>query len=92
MIWRKQANLWRTITRPDVGRVLNKRAPSDHNPLAYPPLVMGTSMPIDRLLQQSSLPPDKIACLKVAYARTLSSLGLVDRNDPITEMVAKKTH
>jgi hypothetical protein len=51
---------------------------------------MGTSMPIDRLLQQSSLSPDTIARLKVAYARTLSSLGLVDRNDPITEMVAKK--
>jgi hypothetical protein len=46
-------------------------------------------MPIDRLLQQS-LPLDTIAHLKVAYARILSSLGLVDRNDPITEMVAKK--
>ena len=35
MIWRKQANPWRTITRPDVRPVLNKRTPSDHNPLAY---------------------------------------------------------
>jgi hypothetical protein len=51
---------------------------------------MGASMPIDRLLQQSSLPPDTIARPKVAYARTMSSLGLVDRNDPITELVAKK--
>ncbi|HZR72632.1 hypothetical protein [Bradyrhizobium sp.] len=25
-----------------------------------------------------------------AYERTLRALGLVDRNDPITEMVAKK--
>jgi hypothetical protein len=43
MIWRKQANLWRTITRPDVGPVLNKRAPSDHNPLAYLPYQAGRS-------------------------------------------------
>jgi hypothetical protein len=47
-------------------------------------------MPIYRLLQNSPLGPDEIAVLTEAYERTLTTLRLVDRNDPITEIVAKK--
>ena len=47
-------------------------------------------MPIYRLLQNSPLGPEEIAILTDAYERTLRALSLVDRNDPITEMVAKK--
>ena len=47
-------------------------------------------MAIFRLLQNSPLGPDEIKVLTDAYERTLSALGLVDRNDPITEMIAKK--
>ena len=47
-------------------------------------------MAIYRLLQNSPLGPEEIAILTDAYERTLSHLRLVDRSDPITEMVAKK--
>jgi hypothetical protein len=47
-------------------------------------------MAIYRLLQNSPLGPEEIAILIDAYERTLRKLGLVDRNDPITELVAKK--
>ncbi|MGY3591618.1 L-serine deaminase [Bradyrhizobium sp. USDA 4341] len=47
-------------------------------------------MPIDRLLQGSKLRPEEIERLSLAYARTLPSLCLVDRDDPIAEIVAKK--
>ena len=47
-------------------------------------------MPICRLLQNSPFGPDEITMLTDAYERTLRKLGLVDRNDPITEMVARK--
>jgi hypothetical protein len=47
-------------------------------------------MAIYRLLQNSPLGPDEIAILTDAYERTLRALSLIDRNDPITEIVAKK--
>jgi hypothetical protein len=47
-------------------------------------------MAIYRLLQNSPLGPEEIAVLTDAYERTLRKLGLVDRNDPITELIAKK--
>jgi len=47
-------------------------------------------MPIYRLLKDSPFGPDEIAVLADAYERTLRKLNLVDRNDPITEMVARK--
>jgi hypothetical protein len=47
-------------------------------------------MPIYRLLQNLPMGPDEIARLTRAYEETLRSIGLVDRNDPITEMIAKK--
>lgn len=47
-------------------------------------------MPIYRLLQNSPLGPEEIKVLTDAYEQTLRKLGLVDRNDPITELVARK--
>ena len=47
-------------------------------------------MAIDRLLKGSSLDQELIAQLKLAYEATLRSLHLVDRNDPITELIAKR--
>jgi hypothetical protein len=47
-------------------------------------------MPINRLLKDSKLPPDDIERLRQAYTFTLHSLNLVDRNDPVTEIVARK--
>jgi hypothetical protein len=47
-------------------------------------------MPIYRLLQNMPMGPDEIARLTTAYEETLRAIGLVDRNDPITEMIARK--
>ena len=47
-------------------------------------------MPICRLLQNLPMGPEEIARLTTAYEETLRTAGLVDRNDPITEMIARK--
>jgi hypothetical protein len=47
-------------------------------------------MAIFRLLQNSPIGPEEIKVLTDAYELTLRKLHLVDRNDPITEIVAKK--
>ena len=47
-------------------------------------------MPIDRLLASSKLGPEEIKRLKAAYTYALRSLSVVDRNDPLTEMLARK--
>ena len=47
-------------------------------------------MPINRLLEGSKLAPEEIARLSAAYSHALRSLSLVDRNDPLTEMLARK--
>ncbi|SCB54065.1 hypothetical protein GA0061098_102320 [Bradyrhizobium shewense] len=49
-----------------------------------------SKMAIYRLLQNSPLGPEEIAILTDAYERTLRALCLVDRNDPITDLIAKK--
>jgi hypothetical protein len=51
---------------------------------------MEAAVPIDRLLNGSTLSAEKIAQLKTAYDSTLRALHLVDRNDPIAEIVARK--
>ena len=47
-------------------------------------------MPINRLLTHTSLGAEEIARLNDAYDLALHALHLVDRNDPLTEIVAKK--
>jgi hypothetical protein len=47
-------------------------------------------MPIYRLLQNKPMGPEEISRLTTAYEQALQTIGLVDRNDPIAEMVAKK--
>jgi hypothetical protein len=48
-------------------------------------------MPIRRLLKDNGLAgPEDVERLNRAYSYALRSLHLVDRNDPITEIVAKK--
>ena len=47
-------------------------------------------MPIYRLLQNMPLGPDEIGRLVVAYEQTLNALGLKDRSDPLTQLVARK--
>lgn len=47
-------------------------------------------MPINRLLKEGNVKPDDVERLNRAFALALSLLGLVDQNDPICEMVARK--
>lgn len=50
----------------------------------------GGPMTIHRLLQDKAFGPEEIACMITAYEGALRALGLIDRTDPITEIVAKK--
>ena len=47
-------------------------------------------MAIYRLLAKSPLGPEEIEILVAAYEHTLRVLRLVDRRDPLTELVARK--
>jgi hypothetical protein len=47
-------------------------------------------MPINRLLEDKKLTPEEMARSNAAYSYVLRSLSLVDRNDPLTEMIARK--
>jgi hypothetical protein len=47
-------------------------------------------MPIKELLKQQSFGPDEIKVLSVAFEEALRELGLVDRTDPATLLVAKR--
>jgi hypothetical protein len=47
-------------------------------------------MTIHRLIQNSAFGPEDIERLVAAYEQTLHELGLTDRTDPLTLVVAKK--
>lgn len=47
-------------------------------------------MAIYRILQNSPLGPDEITRLSQAYEKALRTVGVQDRNDPLTELIAKK--
>jgi hypothetical protein len=47
-------------------------------------------MPIHRLLNQGAFEPEDIATMAEVFEDVLKTLDLVDRTDPITELVAKK--
>ena len=47
-------------------------------------------MAITRLLQKSNLGPAQQEILNLAFIRALRLLHLVDRNDPVCEIVARK--
>ena len=47
-------------------------------------------MPMARLLNGSAFSPDDITILSTAFEDALRTLGLTDRADPATELVAQK--
>lgn len=47
-------------------------------------------MPINRLLKAGEHTPDEVERLNRAFTLALRSLHLVDRNDPLCEIVARK--
>jgi hypothetical protein len=46
-------------------------------------------MAIDKLIATGSFGPDEIEVMKSAYEAALIDVGITDRNDPITELIAK---
>jgi hypothetical protein len=46
-------------------------------------------MPIVRLLQGTTFDPEQVRELVEAYQGVLAELNLVDRPDPVTELIAK---
>jgi hypothetical protein len=52
--------------------------------------VLGTVMPIKRLLAGNQLGAEEVEILTAAFNRALRLLGLVDRNDPLTELIARE--
>ena len=47
-------------------------------------------MPINRLLNGSNLGPEEVEKLNRAYTHALRQLHLVDRDDPVADIVARK--
>jgi len=47
-------------------------------------------MAIYRILQNVPMAPEDISRLATAYEAALKALGLADRTDPLTEIVARK--
>ena len=47
-------------------------------------------MSIDRLLKESNVNRDDVDLLVMAFKLALRDLHLVDRNDPVSEIVARK--
>ena len=47
-------------------------------------------MTVHNLFKNSPFGPEEIGVLASAYQQTLHTLGLRERDDPLTEMVAKK--
>ena len=57
---------------------------------ARPGPTEGNGMTVHSLFKNSPFGPEEIGVLASAYEQTLRTLGLRERDDPITEMVAKK--
>jgi hypothetical protein len=49
-----------------------------------------TAMPINRLFEEGKIKPEEVERLNRAFTFTLQRLYLVDRNDPVCEIVARK--
>ena len=53
-------------------------------------LAWGCAVPIHRLFKTGTFEPEQVTILGDVFEDVLRALGLVDRHDPLTEMVAKK--
>lgn len=47
-------------------------------------------MPINRLLKEGKIRPEEVERLNEAFTFTLKLLSLVDRNDPLCDIVARR--
>lgn len=47
-------------------------------------------MPIERLVQTGVFPPEVVTMMGDVFEDVLKTLGLVDRKDPVTELIAHR--
>ena len=47
-------------------------------------------MPIAKLLQEANFEPEDVDRLRVAFGSCLVKLGLKDRSDPMTQLIARQ--
>jgi hypothetical protein len=47
-------------------------------------------MPIDRLIQSGVFAPELVPMMGDVFEDVLKTLGLVDREDPVTQLIAHK--
>jgi hypothetical protein len=73
-----------SVTAPSVATF------GDEIAIALPPPIGEQIMPISRLLAESNLTPEQRDVIELAFADTLKRLNLMNRNDPVCEIVAKK--
>ena len=79
------ANTAVAIHSADAGSIRNKPAAR-----TLTRLTEERDMPVVRLLQNLKVTPEESARLVTAYEETLKALRLVDRSDPLAELVATK--
>jgi hypothetical protein len=58
--------------------------------IVSPSLNAGAAVPIRAFIGNASFTPEKIEAMTFAFNDALAQLGLVDRTDPLAEIVAKK--
>jgi hypothetical protein len=51
---------------------------------------VGAAMPIQRLVQTGVFPPEVVTMMGDVFEDVLKTLGLVDRKDPVTELIANR--
>jgi hypothetical protein len=84
------------MTKRRPSQVLRLATPKCHKLIAYAEVVVpfgpqGTGlMPIRRLLKGSELGADEIEILTRAFDKALRLLSVVERNDPLTEIIARE--
>jgi hypothetical protein len=73
---------------PPVGCPHNRgRGRTSTDPIVLHAMV--TTVAIYKLIANGSFGPDEIEVMKGAYEAALVDVGVTDRNDPITELIAK---
>jgi len=83
----QQAQAQRKSGSPAAAAKLNDGSSSWSNIVL---LAWGCAVPIHRLVKTGSFEPEQVTILGDVFEDVLRALGLVDRHDPLTEMVAKK--
>jgi hypothetical protein len=70
--------------------LVSPREPADALTQNTPAYCREPVMPITRLLADGSFTPEQRHVLELAFNNTLRKLHLVDRNDPLCELVAQR--